>query len=250
MNQAIIIGATSGIGKEVATRLLEQGWRVGVAGRREQALAALQESYGTERVVIAPMDVITQESVEKLDDLLKAVPSPDLFLYMSGVGYQNVELDEEKELRTVRTNCEGMVRMVDHFLNYVKSNRDYSASRKAHVAVVTSVAGTAGMGSAPAYSATKRMQSTYLSALSQWSRMERVPVVFTDIKPGFVATDILNPDKHYPMLMDKEKAASHVLKAIRKRKRVYVFDWRFRVLVFFWRLVPRCLWERVRNVRS
>lgn len=169
---------------------------------------------------------------------------------MSGVGYQNVELDEEKELRTVRTNCEGMVRMVDHFLNYVKSNRDYSASRKAHVAVVTSVAGTAGMGTAPAYSATKRMQSTYLSALSQWSRMERVPVVFTDIKPGFVATDILNPDKHYPMLMDKEKAASHVLKAIRKRKRVYVFDWRFRVLVFFWRLVPRYLWERVRIVRS
>lgn len=146
MNQAIIIGATSGIGKEVATRLLEQGWRVGVAGRREQALAALQECYGADRVVIAPMDVITQESVEKLDDLLKAVPSPDLFLYMSGVGYQNVELDEEKELRTVRTNCEGMVRMVDHFLNYVKSNRDYSASRKAHVAVVTSVAGTAGMG--------------------------------------------------------------------------------------------------------
>ena len=194
MNQAIIIGATSGIGKEVATRLL--------------------------------------------------------FLYMSGVGYQNVELDEEKELRTVRTNCEGMVRMVDHFLNYVKSNRDYSASRKAHVAVVTSVAGTAGMGTAPAYSATKRMQSTYLSALSQWSRMERVPVVFTDIKPGFVATDILNPDKHYPMLMDKGKAASHVLKAIRKRKRMYVFDWRFRVLVFFWRLVPRCLWERVRIVRS
>ena len=196
------------------------------------------------------MDVTTQESVEKLDDLLNAVPSPDLFLYMSGVGYQNVELDEEKELRTVRTNCEGMVRMVDHFLNYVKSNRDYSASRKAHVAVVTSVAGTAGMGTAPAYSATKRMQSTYLSALSQWSRMERVPVVFTDIKPGFVATDILNPDKHYPMLMDKEKAASHVLKAIRQRKRVYVFDWRFRVLVFFWRLVPRCLWERVRIVRS
>ena len=98
MNQAIIIGATSGIGKEVATRLLEQGWRVGVAGRREQALAALQESYGTERVVIAPMDVTTQESVEKLDDLLKAVPSPDLFLYMSG-------LDTRMSNWTRRRNC-------------------------------------------------------------------------------------------------------------------------------------------------
>ena len=72
MNQAIIIGATSGIGKEVATRLLEQGWRVGVAGRREQALAALQECYGADREGIAPMDLVNQETAEHMGDLLKA----------------------------------------------------------------------------------------------------------------------------------------------------------------------------------
>jgi len=118
------------------------------------------------------------------------------------------------------------------------------------VAVITSVAGTAGLGTAPAYSATKKMESTYLSAIAQLVRMEKLPIILTDIRPGFVATELLNPDKHYPMMISKEKAAEHVLKAIRKRKRIYTFDWRFRVITFFWRLIPRWLWERIRIVKN
>ena len=103
---------------------------------------------------------------------------------------------------------------------------------------------------APAYSATKKMQSTYLSALAQLSRMEHIPVQFTDIRPGFVATDILNPDKHYPMLMSKEKAADHVMKALRRKKRVYTFDWHFKLATFVWRLTPRYIWERITWIKS
>ncbi len=109
--------------------------------------------------------------------------------------------------------------MVVHFLHYVMTH-NYSKSHKAHIAVITSIAGTNGMGASPAYSATKKMQSTYLTALSQLSRMDKIPVCFTDIRPGFVATDILNPNKHYPMLMSKEKAKDHVMQAIFKKKRV------------------------------
>ena len=94
------------------------------------------------------------------------------------------------------------------------------------------------------------MQSTYLSALAQLSRMEHIPVRFTDIRPGFVATDILNPDKHYPMLMTKEKATDHIMKALRRKKRVYTFDWRFRVVTFFWRLIPRGIWERITWIKN
>ena len=42
MQKAIIIGATSGIGQEVARILVQQGWHIGIAGRREEALHALQ----------------------------------------------------------------------------------------------------------------------------------------------------------------------------------------------------------------
>jgi len=251
MKKAIIIGATSGIGRETAARLVKAGWQVGICGRREEALQSFCHEYGPDKAIACPMDVTLPGSVDVLDSLLDTLGAPDLFFYVSGVGYQNRMLDEEKELVTVRTNCEGMVRMVDHFLHYVKSHpENYSRQSKAHVAVVTSVAGTGGLGTAPAYSATKKMQQTYLTALSQLARMENIPVRFTDIRPGFVATDILNPDKHYPLLISKEKAVDYVMKALRRKKRVCTFDWKFRVLVFVWRLIPRPLWERLRWVKN
>ena len=158
MGKAIIIGATSGIGRAVAIRLLEKGWTVGISGRRSDALEDIASRY--ERAVPQQMDITTPDAVTTLDSLLELVGPPDLFLHVSGVGYQNPALDEDRELLMVRTNCEGMVRIVTHFINYVKSSGEYSNERKAQIGVVTSVAGTAGLGVAPAYSATKKMQST------------------------------------------------------------------------------------------
>ena len=243
MKTAIIIGATSGIGREVAARLVENGWKVGITGRRTEALESFRNEYGSDIYQDAAIFVIYEKA------LLEQTGEPDLFLYASGVGYQNQELDLDKEIRTVRTNCEGMVRMVDHYVNYVRCHK-YYAMHKAHIAVISSVAGVAGLGTAPAYSATKRMQSHYLSALAQLARMEHIPIRFTDIRPGFIATDILNPDKHYPMLMSKEKAADHIMKALRRKKRVYTFDWRFRVVTFIWSLTPRCIWERITWIKN
>ena len=216
MKTAIIIGATSGIGREVAAHLVEKGWKVGITGRRTEALESFRNEYGSDKVCIATMDVTRDDSVAALDAL---------------------------------TNCEGMVRMVDHYVNYVRCHK-YSAMHKAHIAVISSVAGVAGLGTAPAYSATKRMQSHYLSALAQLARMEHIPIRFTDIRPGFIATDILNPDKHYPMLMSKEKAADNIMKALRRKKRVYTFDWRFRVASFIWSLTPRGIWERITWIKN
>lgn len=217
--KAIIIGATSGIGKEVAVRLINMGWHVSLTGRRVEALEEIRKEYGSGSVDIARMDVTTEESASVLDSLLEKAGAPDLFMYVSGIGFQNRELDEKKEI--------------------------YNDGHKAHVAVVSSVAGTAGLGVAPAYSATKSMQQVYVSALTQLAGIEKIPVQFTDIRPGFVKTPILNPEKKYPMTMTLEQAGDHVIRALMKRKRVCIFDWRFRLLVLVWRLIPRPLWERV-----
>jgi short-subunit dehydrogenase len=196
------------------------------------------------------MDVTTQEATDQLDSLIAKVGNPDLLLYASGIGKQNPELNPEIELNTVATNSMGMVRLVAHFLRYVKQSASYDAKHKAHIAVITSVAGTKGMGSAPAYSATKSMQSTYLSALAQYVRMYDIPALFSDIRPGFVATEILNPEKHYPMLMTPAEATRHILKGLKRKKRVIIFDWKFKLLVLFWRLIPRCIWERMTFVKN
>ena len=112
---AVIIGATSGIGRELAVRLLEQGWRVGIAGRRKERLEEIQRQYGADRVFCAQMDITQDEATGILDKLLEETGAPDLFLHVSGVGHQNPGLDEAIEMQVVRTNCDGMVRMVTHY---------------------------------------------------------------------------------------------------------------------------------------
>ena len=250
MKRAIIVGATSGIGREVARALAQRGVVVGVAGRRADRLRELQAEFGEERVCIAEIDVTKEDATERLDALISKVGAPDLLLYASGIGKQNPELDLDIELNTVATNSVGMVRLVVHFLCYVKQSQAYDAKHKAHIAVISSVAGTKGMGSAPAYSATKSMQSTYLSALAQYVRMYDVPAEFSDIRPGFVATEILNPEKRYPMLMSPATATRHILRGLKRRRRIIIFDWRFKLIVLLWRLIPRCVWERLTIVKN
>lgn len=250
LQRVIIIGATSGIGRAVVEKLAKEGVRIGITGRREDRLAELQQRFGAELISYRVMDVTEESATVALDELIAEVGAPDALLYASGIGKQNPTLDEEMELRTVQTNCAGMVRIVDHFINYTKREATYNKKHKAHIAVITSVAGTMGMGPAPAYSATKSMQSAYLVALAQHARMQKLPITVGDIRPGFVATEILNPEKRYPMIMSAERAAHFVVRSLRKHERITIFDWRYKLLVGFWRMIPRCIWERMTMVQN
>ncbi|GEM_PF-31813 len=126
-----------------------------------------------------------------------------------------------------------------------------------HIAVISSIAGVKGLGPAPSYSATKHFNNTYIQALAQLSRNVRLnlpdaqkvklKIYFTDIRPGFIDTPLLDTSKyHYPMLMSVDKVARKIVRAIERKQRVVVIDWRYRILVFFWRLIPNFIWERIR----
>ena len=198
MKKAIIIGATSGIGQEVARILVQQGWRIGIAGRREDVLLHMQQAVPGQ-IEIQCLDVTKNDAALRLNELIDRLGGMDLFLLSSGVGFQNRSLEPEIELNTARTNVEGFIRMVTAAFHHFKKTGG------GHIAVISSIAGTKGLGVAPAYSATKRFQNTYIDALAQLSRMQRLNIRFTDIRPGFVATDLLRNGK-YPMLM---RAAMH-----------------------------------------
>ncbi len=238
MKRAIIIGATSGIGREVARLLVADGWQVGVAGRREEALKAF-EQQAPDQIAIQYMDVTSDASVEQLRLLIDKVGGMDLFFLSSGIGYQNAALDVDIELRTMQTNGDGFMRMVTAAYHYFKESK-----RAGHIAVISSIAGTRGIGVAPAYSATKCFQNCYIQALTQLARLEHLPIHFTDIRPGFVTTALI-ANGNYPMQMTVEKTARLIMKALKRKKRVAIIDWKYRLLVFMWRLIPRFVWERL-----
>ena len=152
MKKAIIIGATSGIGQEVAGILVQQGWRIGIAGRRKEVLRSMQQA-NPQQIEIQHLDVTKENAVLHLTELIDRLGGMDLFFLSSGVGFQNRNLEPEIELNTARTNVEGFIRMVTAAFDYFKKTKN------GHIAVISSIAGTKGLGVAPAYSATKRFQN-------------------------------------------------------------------------------------------
>ena len=240
--KVIIIGATSGIGREVALVYIAQGWTVGAAGRREAELESLR-AMAPEQVFTQVLDVTKNDAAEHLQTLINKVGGMDLFLLSSGIGKQNYTLDTEIELATAATNVEGFIRMTNAAYHY------FEKQGHGHLAVISSIAGTKGLGAAAAYSATKGFQHMYMDALDQLSRMQKLNINFTDIRPGFVATPLLKSSKSYPMLMEAPIVALDIVDALERKKRVAIIDWRFRLLVGFWRLIPKWIWLRlpVRN---
>ena len=286
-SRAIVMGATSGLGREIALELLKRGFIVGVCGRRLELLqefeaewkswllspaasgrvaagaagagetaavangtaavasgrADVAEEIAPQQVFIRQIDITASDAPERLLGLVEEMGGMDLYIHSSGIGYKNMALDGRIERETVITNALGFTQMVDAAFDWFKERGG------GHIAFISSVAGTKGLGAAPSYSATKRYQWIYAQALAQLSSMERYNISFTDIRPGFVATGFLGSSK-YPLLLEKHYVAQKIVKAILARKRSVIIDYKYKILCLFWRMIPNWLWERLTNIKS
>ena len=265
--KAIVMGATSGIGMEVASLLAQRGWQVGIAGRRIERLEEVKrntnllisESSKASKGEIAcyqQIDVTSPEAPSLLLKLIEKLGGMDLYFHSSGIGWQNNSLDIGKEMKTVETNGLGFVRMVDTAFNWFaqqnqgqepgqgqRQGKDRSCETY-RIACITSIAGTKGLGAAPAYSATKRFQNHYLECLTQQTHMRHLPIAITDIRPGFVKTNLI-AGSNYPLQLTPQEVAQQIVNAIERGKAVKTIDWKYSILVSLWRLIPRWIWTRL-----
>ena len=227
------------MGMEVARLLLADGCMLGVAARREDRLQALKQD-APDRVVTAAIDVTAADAASRLRQLIEGLGGMDLFFYSAGIGHQNRDLAPEIELDTVNTNALGFTRMIGEAYRY------FAEQGHGHIAAISSIGGTKGLGSAPSYSATKAMQNVYLQALEQQANARGLKIRFTDIRPGFVDTDLLSGDFHYPMMLKPDKVARQIVRAVKGKRHVVVIDWKYRILTALWRRVPRFVWRRLK----
>jgi len=227
----MVVGASSGIGLEVARLLRQKGWNVGVAARRVERLTEFEHA--------AQIDVNDEKAGEKLLAMIDELGGMDLYFHASGIGHQNRSLEETIELQTVETNGLGFTRMVGTAYRYMASHGG------GHIAVISSIAGTKGLGPAPSYSATKAFQNTYIQSLEQLANAQHLNIRFTDLRPGFVATDLLGDDP-YPILLNKADVARDMVNAIEHRRHIRIIDWRWRAITWLWRRIPRFIWRRLR----
>ena len=237
--KAIIVGASSGIGREVAQLLIDRGWRVGIAARREAKLLELQKQH-PQQVVVQTIDVNADDASQRLLQLIERLGGMSLYFHASGIGKQNRPLEPTIEQNTFQTNALGFTRLIDTAFNY------FAEHGGGHIAAITSIAGTKGLGPAPSYSATKAFQNVYLQSLEQLANARRLNIRFTDLRPGFVDTDLLNDNNHYPLMLRPERVAREMVASIKKRRHVRVIDWRWRIITACWRRIPRSLWRHFR----
>jgi short-subunit dehydrogenase len=234
----IIIGATSGIGRQLAELYAQQGWQVGVTGRRTELLQSLQEAY-PEQVVPQEMDVTAEEAVGQLDALITRLGGMDILLYNSGYGEAGPVLSWAIEQQTTLTNVNGFVRLVAYAFNYFVANK-----LPGHIAATSSIAAVRGNGYAPAYSASKAYMSTYMEGLYIRARKQRLPIAITDIQPGFVNTKMAKGHKRF-WVAAPEKAARQIMTALQRRRfRVYVTR-RWRLIAWVLKWVPGWVYRRL-----
>lgn len=234
--RVIIIGATSGLGLELAKMYLAQNCRVGVTGRREEEMRKLAAGYPG-LVFWRKMDVREEGCVEIFQSLIDEMGGLDLVIYSAGVGNQNPYLVPEIEMEGVYTNVVGFVRIVVHAYNYFKEQNS------GHIVDISSLAGIRPLRQSPAYSATKRCQMHYMSCLAQKANSDGLFLVFTTIVPGFIRTRMLN--YKYPFTISLEKGSRLIFNKIEKNRRYSTVPGRWRWIEVIWRLIPGRVWEKI-----
>jgi short-subunit dehydrogenase len=233
MNKTIIIiGASSGIGRELSEQYLRKGYRLGILARRTDLLneIALQ---APDRVVVGTVDVSqTDKAISEYENFLSKFDKIDLIINSAGIGFVNHDLDLDLELKTNRVNVDGFVAVT------VASIKHLIKQGYGHYAGITSVGALTGRADCPAYNASKAYQANYLEAMRQVVYRKKLPIVVTDIKPGFVDTGMAKGDKLIWMA-STTKAARQIIRALEnKREHVYVTR-RWRLIAWAIKIAPR-----------
>jgi len=235
--RAIVIGATSGIGRELSILLAAGGYTVGITGRRLTLLDELK-NQNPESFVVSAFDVTNTKALpQNLQQLTNALQGLDLLVLSSGTGKITPSLNPGIEKYTNEVNVFGFTAVADWAINY------FVKQGHGHFAAITSVAAIRGSRYAPAYNASKAYQVNYLEGLRQRLFHLKKPIYITDIRPGFVDTAMAAGNVFWMATADK--AAKQILHAIKnKRKVVYIIK-RWRIIAILLRLIPGFLYERM-----
>lgn len=233
MKNAIVIGASSGIGKELATLLALDGYKVVITGRRKELLETIKAS-NPEQFIVKTHDVTKLESSEELfESLEKELKTIDLIVYSSGVGEPNYNLEWEKELPTLQTNILAAVKIYGLAYNFFKK-QGYG-----HLVGISSIASIRGNRHVPAYFASKAFQANYLESLWMKGKRSKAKIFVTDIQPGFVKTPMAIGKTFW--MASAEKAAKQIYTAIKQKKKKAYITKRWRLVAFVLKNAPSSL---------
>ncbi len=239
MRKAIIVGASSGLGRELARVMAADGWTLGLAGRNVDALQELAAELG-DGAHIQALDVCQPGTVPAaLDALLARLGGLDCLVISSGVSPYNRKLVWEVEETTLATNVVGFAACANWGAHL------FYERKGGHIVGLASVAGLLGSSRVPAYNASKAFESRYMDGLR--ANLGKVGVAVTDVRPGYIHTPMTAGQQGMFWVVDAPVAARQIYAAIRRRKRVAYVPRRWALVALLLRITPGFLHHRFAN---
>ncbi|MBI1748962.1 MAG: SDR family NAD(P)-dependent oxidoreductase [Acidobacteria bacterium] len=240
---ALITGASSGIGRALALVLAQGGVRLALTARRQSELediVRMARQLGSEAFIF-PADLSRPaEAFRVAAEAENGLGRIDLLIANAGVGKTAplVNLPWEDIERMMMVNALGSMAIIRAVLPGM------IAQGSGVIAGISSLAAYRGMPFSSAYSASKAALSTFLESMRVETRRQGISVI--DIHPGYIRTPMTAVNKHpMPFLMEVDRAASLILRAILRKKPVYDFPWQMGWLLRIARLLPPSFFDRV-----
>ncbi|MBQ7382429.1 MAG: SDR family NAD(P)-dependent oxidoreductase [Paludibacteraceae bacterium] len=231
----LIIGASSGIGRELAIQYATKGNKVIAVARRKPLLCELFQ-YSS-NIQIAQCDI---SNIEETKTLLSMIFKETIHLAIicSGIGDFNSELDFAIEKQIIDINILGWTFCVD---TIYKNLEEQSSG---HLVILSSCGGLRGEPLSPSYSASKAYQINYIEALCKKAYKSKLPIHITDIRPGLVNTRMAKGSGLF-WVMPTEKAAKQIINAIAQKKNVAIVTKRWGIIHWIMRHLPRSFYIRI-----
>ena len=239
MKKAIIFGATSGIGKELALLLVKDNYKVAITGRRLEKLEEVRKLFPNQ-ILIKQNDIQQINEVEKVfNEIIEEFTTIDIIIQSSGVGIINPKLDWVAENKTIQTNVVGVTKLYGLAYNL------FRRQQFGHLVGISSIASLRGNRGAPAYFSSKAYQKAYLESLYFKTKTIKSKKIFiTDIRPGFVDTKMALGNG-VSWMVPLKKASKQIYNAIKKKKRVAYISKRWNLIAFALKITPAWLLKKI-----
>ena len=237
MVQGIIIGASSGIGWELAVQLAAKGYQLGLVARRREKLELLSSSLPGDHFVVQADVSQAEQAQSTLSELIETMGNVELIVLNSGVGQQEKKLDWDVEREMIDVNIRGFAALTVVSMNYFRQRGN------GHLVGISSVAAHMSGGLAPTYAATKAFVSSYLNGMRSRAEYSKLPIAVTTVEPGFVDTPMVQGSPIWTATV--EKAVAQLVPAILNKKGHIYITKRWRYVAWLLNLMPKWLMRRL-----
>lgn len=242
-SRAIIVGASSGIGAELARQLAAAGCDVALVGRRRAELDALAAEIAKSgrKTIVQTHDVLqVDETPLVFERLVEQLGGLDLIVYAAGVIHVPDEgvWDARAEMLQLQVNAVGAIAWT------TPAAAMFEAKRAGTILGISSIAGERGRRNMPGYTASKAALTTWMEALR--NRISRYGVNVVTVKPGFVDTDMTKHLTKKPMMIPVKTAARLILNAAKRGDSASVFvPFQWWLVAMMLRHMPSAIFRRL-----